>query len=161
MSAFRIREGRLPDDEAIGRSFIMGLQAFEKQMEPDRRIDPAVGGEFLAVLAARVAERQGRIYIAEDGAGAAIGWACCFTDEDDVYVEAELRRFGLVSELFVVESARGKGVGRALIAACEAHFRTLKLRSMMIGVLAKNANARRSYLAAGFRPYSEYLQKML
>ena len=55
----------------------------------------------------------------------------------------------------------GKGVGRALIAACESYFRTLKLRSMMIGVLAKNANAKRAYLAAGFSPYSEQLQKML
>jgi GNAT superfamily N-acetyltransferase len=161
VSTFRIRQGRLPDDEAIGHSFIMGLQAFEKAMEPDRRLDPTVAGEFLAVLASRIAERQGRIYIAEGGNGAPVGWACCFIDENEVYVEPELRRFGLISELFVVEAARGRGVGRALIEACEAYFRTLKLRSMMIGVLARNGNARRAYLAAGFRPYSEQLQKML
>ena len=161
MSGFRIREGRLPDDEPIARSFIPGLQTFEHILEPDRRLDPAVAGEFWAVLASRVAERQGRIFIAEDEAESAVGWAVCFTDENEIYVEADVRRFGLVSELFVVESARGQGVGRALIAACETHFRSLNLRSMMIGVLAKNANARRSYLAAGFSPYSEYLQKML
>jgi GNAT superfamily N-acetyltransferase len=161
VSTFLIRQGRLPDDEALARSFITGLQAFEKAMEPDRRLDPTVAGEFLAVLASRIAERQGRIYIGEDGNGAAVGWACCFIDENEVYVEAELRRFGLISELFVVEAARGRGVGRALIAACESYFRTLKLRSMMIGVLAKNDNARRMYFAAGFRPYSEQLQKML
>ena len=160
MSAFRIRDGRLPDDEVIARSFIMDLQVFEKALEPDRRLDAGVAGESFVVLAARVAERQGRVFIAEDGSGA-IGWACCFTDENEIYVEPELRRFGLISELFVVESARGKGVGRALIAACESHFRTLKLRSMMIGVLAKNADARRAYLSAGFSPYSEQLQKIL
>lgn len=108
-----------------------------------------------------MAERQGRIFIAETDDGSAVGWACCFVDNNEVYVEAEMRPFGLVSELFVVESARGAGVGHALIASCEAHFRSLSLRSMTIGVLAGNANARRTYLAAGFRPYSEQLRKML
>ena len=161
MMPFRVRPGRLPDDEAIARSFIMGLQAFEKNIEGDRRLDPAVADEFLSVLATRVAQRRGRIFIAEIGDGSAIGWACCFVDSNEIYVEPELRDFGLVSELFVVESARGAGVGRALIASCEAHFRSLSLRSMMIGVLAGNGNARRTYLAAGFRPYSEQLLKML
>ena len=161
MSTFKIRDGKLPDDEAIARSFIIGLQRFEHALEPDRRLDPPVAGEFLAVLATKVAERQGRIFIAEDAQGTAIGWACCFLDDNDVYVEAASRQFGLVSELFVVEEARGKGVGRALIAKCEEHFCALNLRVMMIGVLAKNDTARRSYLAAGFRPYSEHLTKAL
>ena len=161
MSAYRIREGRLPEDAAIGQSFIMGLQLFEKAMEDDRRIDATVAAEFFAVLASRVAEKQGRIFIAEDLAGAAIGWGVGFVDENEIYVEPELRRFGYVSELFVVEKARGQVIGRALIAACEAHFRSLNLRVMLIGVLAGNTNARRSYLAAGFRPYSEMPQKRL
>ena len=145
----------------IGRAFILGLQVFEKAMEADRRVDATVAGEFFDVLAARVAEKQGRIFIAEDADGAPIGWAACFVDENEIYVEPELRRYGYISELFVVENARGQGVGRALIARCEDYFRALKLRVMMIGVLAKNTNARRSYLTAGFRPYSEMLQKML
>ena len=161
MSGVRIRDGKLPDDAAIGRAFIMGLQQFEHALEPDRRLDPPVAGEFLAVLAAKVAEQHGRVFIADDAQGKAIGWACCFIDDNDVYVEAAQRQFGLVSELFVVEEARAKGVGRALIAKCEAHFRALNLRTMMIGVLAKNDRARRSYLAAGFRPYSELLHKAL
>jgi GNAT superfamily N-acetyltransferase len=161
VSAFRIRDGRLADDAPIARAFIMGLQQFEKTMEPDRRVDAAVAAEFFAVLASRVAERQGRIFVAEDATGAPIGWAACFVDENEIYIEPELRRYGYISELFVIESARGQGVGRALIAKCEDHFRTLKLRLMMIGVLSKNTNARRSYLAAGFRPYSEMLQKPL
>jgi GNAT superfamily N-acetyltransferase len=161
VSAYRIRDGKLPDDAHIGQAFIMGLQLFEKAMEDDRRIDATVAEEFFAVLASRVAEKQGRIFIAEDSGGEPIGWAACFVDENEIYVEPEVRRYGYVSELYVVEEARGQGIGRALIAKCETHFRTLCLQVMLIGVLAKNTNARRSYLAAGFRPYSEMLQKTL
>lgn len=46
MKPFRIREGRLPQDDAIARAFIMGLQAFEKAIEADRRLDAAVADEF-------------------------------------------------------------------------------------------------------------------
>jgi GNAT superfamily N-acetyltransferase len=161
VSAFRIRDGKLPDDAATAQAFIMGLQLFEKAMEDDRRVDATVAVEFFAVLSSRVAEREGRIFIAEDANGAPLGWAACFVDENEIYVEPALRRYGYISELFVIESARGQGIGRALIAKCEEHFRALKLRLMMIGVLSKNTNARRSYLAAGFRPYSEMLQKAL
>jgi GNAT superfamily N-acetyltransferase len=161
VSAFRIRDGRLPDDAEIGRGFIFALQAFEKTFEPDRRMDATVAAEFFDVLAARVAEKEGRVYIAEDSKGAAIGWAVGFVDENEIYVEPAVRRYGYVSELFVVESMRGQGVGRALIAKCEDYFRSLQLRVMLIGVLSGNTNARRSYLAAGFSPYSEMLRKML
>lgn len=161
MSAYRIRDGKLPDDAAMGRSFILGLQQFERTFEEDRRVDAAVAPEFFDVLMQRVAEKQGRIFIAEDAAGATIGWAVALVDDNEIYVELELRRFGYVSELYVVEAMRKQGIGRALIAKCEDYFRSLGLKLMMIGVLAKNTNARRSYIAAGFRPYSEMLQKKL
>jgi GNAT superfamily N-acetyltransferase len=159
VSGYRIRDGKLPEDAEIGRSFILGLQVYERAFEDDRRVDANVAAEFFDVLMARAAERQGRIFIAEDDAGAAIGWAVCFVDENEIYVEPELRKFGYISELYLVERARGRGIGRALIAACEAHFRTLGLKHMMIGVLSKNTNAHRSYINAGFRPYSEMLLK--
>ncbi|MBI1210528.1 MAG: GNAT family N-acetyltransferase [Alphaproteobacteria bacterium] len=161
MSDYRIRDGKLPEDAEIGSSFIFGLQQFERAMEDDRRVDATVGAEFFDVLAQRVAEKQGRIFIAEDASGAAIGWAACFVEENEIYVEPDLRRFGYISELYLVEHARGRGIGKALIAKCETYFRTLGLKLMMIGVLSRNTSARRSYVAAGFRPYSEMLQKLL
>lgn len=161
MSGYRIRDGKLPEDTAIGRAYIFGLQQFEHAMEDDRRLDASVGGEFFEVLAQRVTEKEGRIFIAEDDQGAAIGWAVCFVDENEIYVEPAVRVHGYISELYLVEGWRGQGIGRALIAKCEAHFRELGLKRMMIGVVAKNAPARRSYLSAGFRPYSEMLVKQL
>ena len=161
MSGYRIRDGNLPDDAAIGRSFIFGLQKYERLFEDDRRVDATVAAEFFEVLASRVAEKQGRIFIAEDEAGTAIGWAVCFVDENEIYVEPAVRTYGYISELYLVEQARGRGIGQALIGRCEDHFRTLGLKLMMIGVLSKNLGARRSYISAGFRPYSEMLLKGL
>ena len=161
MSGYRIRASKLPEDAAIGRAFIFGLQTFEHAMEDDRRLDASVAGEFFDVLAGRVAEKDGRIFIAEDDQSAAIGWAVCFVDENEIYVEPAVRRYGYISELYLVEGRRGQGIGRALIAECEAHFRALGLKRMMIGVVATNTRAQRSYLSAGFRPYSEMLVKAL
>ena len=56
---------------------------------------------------------------------------------------------------------RAAGAGRALIATCEDVARKMKLKSLMIGVLAKNARARKTYEAAGFAPYALELRKYL
>lgn len=161
VSAVHIRPGRVAEDKAVMIGFIDGLQAFEHAFEPDRRIDPKAGADFLPVLLERVEKQDGRIFIAEDDGGAPIGWAVFHTLEHLNYIVPEERLYGYVAELFVVEAARGQGVGRALIAACEDVARQMKLKSLMIGVLAKNARARKTYEAAGFAPYALELRKYL
>jgi GNAT superfamily N-acetyltransferase len=160
MSDFTIRDARWPADEPAAVSFIDGLQRFEYGFEANRRIDPQVGAEYFRVLMKRVAENDGRVFIAEQD-GAAVGWAVFLIEEQEVYVIAPERRTGYIAELFVHESARGSGVGKALIRACEAHARAIGLKVLMIGVLPKNERARAVYHAAGFAPYSEQLRKYL
>jgi GNAT superfamily N-acetyltransferase len=161
MIAFRLRATRLPDDAPLLRRFIAELQAYEKGFEPDRRTDDAVAAEFLAVLLDRVAKRNGAAFIAETEAGETLGWAAAHESENDIYVERDERTFGWISELYVVESARGLGVGRALIEACEDWARKRGLRVIMIGALAGNARALEVYRAAGYAPYATDLRKYL
>jgi GNAT superfamily N-acetyltransferase len=160
MSDFVIRDARWPADEAAAVSFIDGLQKFEYRFERNRRIDPQVGADYFRELMKRVAENHGRVLIAEQS-GKAIGWAVFLIEQEAIYVIESERHPGYIAELFVDESARRAGVGKALIAACEAHALAIGLKVLMIGVLPANGRARSVYLTAGFRPASEQLRKYL
>lgn len=160
MSALVIRDAVWPDDREVAVSFIDGLQHFEHGVEPNRRIDAAVGSEYLDVLLAAVAEHEGIVRIAELD-GRAIGWAVAWHDLDDMYVVAEERRFVYISELYVEEAVRGAGAGRALIASCEDWARVQSIRIVKIGVLAGNTRAATVYERAGYAPYAVRLRKFL
>ena len=153
-----IRQARLPDDAAVILSFIDGIQAFENPIEPDRRTDARVAKEYLAEIAERLAKQPGAIFLAED-AGAAAGWALVGREQNAVYVREDERVYANISELYVDENSRGKGVGQALIAACEEWARRQKLGVVMIGVLPGNQRANAIYREAGFAPYALQLRK--
>jgi GNAT superfamily N-acetyltransferase len=155
-----LRSAVFPDDDALGARFIYGLQVFERDIEPDRRVDDTVGSDFLTVLKTRIAERNGVAWIAEvDGVPA--GWCVCLDEQDEVYVEAALRRHFTVQELFVDAAFRGRGVGQVLLAAAEAEARCRGRPRLAIGVLEHNDNAQRAYRAFGFAPHSRWMIKPL
>ncbi|HUO93234.1 MAG TPA: GNAT family N-acetyltransferase [Rhizomicrobium sp.] len=160
MSAFRIREARLPDDRNALLGFILGSQHFEHEFEPDRRLDAPVAEEYFAQLSAEVSRRNGKIFVAEAN-GELLGWGVAHERENEIFVVADERLAGHITELYVIEAWRGKGVGRALIAACETWAKSRRLKTMTIGVLAGNARARRIYEANGFAPYAVELRKYL
>jgi GNAT superfamily N-acetyltransferase len=158
---YRIRRALLPEDKPALLGFIMGMQHFEKAIEPDRRVDGDVAEEFYADITERVVKKNGRILIAERTDGTAIGWAAACEAENEVYVEAAERTFGYIAELYVVEDMRGQGVGRALIAACEAWSKERGHKVLTIGVLVRNTRAHAVYRRAGFDDYVTMLRKYL
>jgi len=159
--SFRVRAARLPDDKPALLGFIIGMQHFESAIETDRRTDPDVAEEFYAVITDRIAQKNGRILIAESDNGRALGWAASCEEESEVYIHADERTYGYIAELYVAEEMRGRGVGRALIAACEEWARERGLKAMMIGVLSRNARAHGVYRGAGFQDYVTMLRKYL
>jgi GNAT superfamily N-acetyltransferase len=159
--SFHIRPADPARDREMLCGFILGLQEFEFGIEPNRRLDAAVGAEHLDVLAARIAEHGGEMLIAEDDSGAPLGWAVVHEGEDDLFVLERERRFALVAELYLVPQARGAGAGRALLAACEDWARGRGIGLLTIGVLSGNARARAVYERAGFAPYSQTLRKRI
>ncbi len=160
MPAVVLRAAVFPDDDALCAGFIHGLQVFERDIEPDRRVDDTVGFDFLNVLKTRIAEHDGIAWIAEVE-GVPAGWCVCLDDRDEVYVEAGLRRHFTVQELFVGAAFRGKGVGQVLLAAAEAEARRRGRPRLAIGVLEHNDNAQRAYRAFGFAPQSRWMIKPL
>jgi GNAT superfamily N-acetyltransferase len=154
-----VRVARLPDDEPAIISFIWGLQKFENAFEPNRRLDSAFASEHWPVMRARAAE-QGAIFIAE-AEGQPVGWALVLDEPGDIFVEQAQRRHGFIAELFVETSYRGRGHGRALIAACEDWTRARGLGVLIINVLAGNDKAIAVYDRDGFVPYNLNLRKTL
>ena len=156
---FRIRTAELPRDKPAFLGFIMDLQRFEHVFESNRRLDDTVAADYLEPLLRKVNEKGGRVFVAEDGEGATIGWGVVLEAEDDVFVIASERRYAYIAELFVAETMRGAGVGRALIAACEDWARSHGHAVMQIGVLPGNARAKAIYERAGYATYGLQLRR--
>lgn len=156
-----IRDMRLADDKPALLSFIDGSQAFEHNVEPNRRLDRTVAEDYLAELLNAVTERGGKVFVAQDTAGAAVGWGVVYVSNEEIFVVERERRFAYISELFVVESLRGKGIGRALIASCEDWARAHGIGIIQLGVLAGNVRARTIYSLSGYSDYALQLRKYL
>jgi len=58
-----------------------------------------------------------------------------------------------VHDIAVRADWRGRGVGQALLAACEQHARQKRCCKLTLEVLSGNARALRSYQRFGFAPY--------
>jgi ribosomal protein S18 acetylase RimI-like enzyme len=160
VSSSKIRDVRLPNDLPAILSFIDGSQAYEAAFEANRRLDATVAAEHFEHLLKEVAERQGRMFVAEID-GKAVGWACCVVQPHGVFVKEGERLSGYINEVYVDEAFRGRHIGRVLIAACEDHFRALGLTTVFIGVLSGNARAIAAYRAAGFGGYALEMRKRL
>lgn len=155
-----IRDADLSRDTAVLQRFIVGSNIYEGQFETDRRLDAAAGADYLPQLVDSATKKQGRIFIAEE-AGAPIGWAVCYVNEHEPFVKEEERPYGYVSELYVEEVFRGRHIGRALLNACEDHFRTLGMKTVLIAALSANIRAVNAYRATGYTDYAINLRKIL
>ena len=154
-----IRAARLPEDEPAILSFIWGLQRFENAFEPNRRLDPDFAKEHWADVQAQAVAR-GALFVAESDE-VPVGWAFVVEEPGDLFVAERERRYGFIAELFVQESARGKGHGRALIVACEEWTRGQGMTVLIIGVLTGNGKAAALYQRDGFAPYNLFMRKYL
>jgi ribosomal protein S18 acetylase RimI-like enzyme len=65
---------------------------------------------------------------------------------------------GWVSDLYVRERFRGRGIGRALLAATIAEWRLRGGHQVMLEVAHERTAARRLYEAAGFREQGKYFE---
>jgi ribosomal protein S18 acetylase RimI-like enzyme len=61
-------------------------------------------------------------------------------------------RDAFITELYLLPSARGRGIGRDTMAAIEAAAAALDVKAIHLGVLPENTAARALYRRAGFEP---------
>lgn len=156
---FTIREAQPEDRPALVR--LMGdLHDFEAALEENRTGREAADGH-LAWVEGQVAALGGVILVGERQ-GAVQGFICYTFEEDPgTFVKPAYRRHALIWDIAVAEEARGRGLGRALLAAAEEAARKAGISEIRLYVLEANERARRIYAEAGFKGYELFLAKRL
>ncbi len=92
----------------------------------------------------------------------AVGFVCGWPDrDDDPLLSPGAQAHGYVSDLFMLETWRRRGVARLLLEAIEAALRQRGCRRLQIHSKAGNQSALAAYSAVGFRPYEVILTKEL
>jgi ribosomal protein S18 acetylase RimI-like enzyme len=79
----------------------------------------------------------------------AVGLANCFLG----FSTFKARPLLNLHDLVVLPQHRARGIGQALLAACQAHARQQGCCKLTLEVLSGNQRALRSYQQAGFAPY--------
>jgi GNAT superfamily N-acetyltransferase len=128
---------------------------FERMKPPDR-----IGRWYLDALLRDCAEKQGALIVAEDDDGEIVGYATVLICVSDSVTEVDYR-YARVGDLIVSELARGRGVGRALLADCERRAREAGVDELRLNVLAANRQARDAYAALGLEDLHVTLRKRL
>ena len=149
-----------PEDGDQVTGCIVALQTYEHAIDPRVLPGEAVVDWYLDHLLSLCREQDGTILVAEED-GRVVGFAavqCKVPNEDADEGDYE---FALISDLGVNPPHRGRGIGRALIAACESYATDKGVRWLRIGVLGENAVARGLYERCGFSDRQVVLEKTL
>ncbi len=158
MSAPAIRETRPPDRPGI-LALIHALNLYEAALSADRRTD-AAAEECLAAIEDRIARDGGAVLVACEGE-TVLGVLSLTFATDEPFVRPELRHYGLVTDLVVAGTHRGRGIGGMLLREAESRARDAGCARLMIGVLASNEEARAAYERCGFAPHMLLMGKTI
>ncbi|MDF3071645.1 MAG: family N-acetyltransferase [Polyangiaceae bacterium] len=143
--SIEIREADLRQAEDA-QAFLLMLDAYARDaMGGGAPLDAEVTRRLVPALA----EHPGaHVLLAWEGARP-LGVATCFVGFSTFAARPLLN----VHDLGVVAAARGRGVGRALLAHAEALARSLGCVKLSLEVLEDNSLARGLYASFGFRDY--------
>lgn len=149
-----VRQATTPQELDDARALISAFVAWhrERHIEDsdliDRYFDAVAFAEELATLPGKYAPPKGSLLIAYDGATP----AGCVAMHDMGDGVCEMKR------MFVPESARGRGVGRALAERIVADATAAGYRLMRLDTSKRQGEAMRLYEAAGFVRIAPYYE---
>ena len=146
MGALRIVLADL-DDAAHAAAVVDLVDAYAR--EPLARGAPLPDDVRLRLVPGLRAHAGAVVFLAFEG-GASLGIAVCFTGFSTFAARPLLN----VHDLAVRADHRGRGVGRALLAAVEDHARARGFCKLTLEVQEHNTPARALYAAVGFEGYA-------
>lgn len=149
MAATAIREYEARDEDGVRECYVE-LQDDERLLDPHLRDGESSADEYLGHMFRRCSETGGKVFVAE-AEGRVVGFVSIWAKVASRAVEEEEYEYAYVSDLVVLRTHRGLGLGRALLAEAEEYARRRGAKRLRINVHAKNGVARRLYESSGFR----------
>jgi ribosomal protein S18 acetylase RimI-like enzyme len=147
-------------DAAAVRACFLELQEFERALEPTLPAGAAVADAYLRRMFDRCAQWDGAVFVAVV-AGEEVGFVSVWARVPQEELDEAPGEYAAISDLVVHPEFRRRGLGRMLLAEAERYARTHGAATLKIGVLARNAAARRLYEALDFVDYRVQLAKRL
>ncbi|HTW55008.1 MAG TPA: GNAT family N-acetyltransferase [Thermoplasmata archaeon] len=154
-AALRIRPYR-PTDRPYYARAVVDLQDHLTALDPFGvvRRAPAYGVRYVRAAIGLLRKNRGGILIAERD-GRPVGFVAAYVRPRNRVRDLELRpgRHGFVMDLFVDPSARGHGVGTALLRAAERFLARRGCTRVWLGVFVPNARAHALYRRLGYADF--------
>lgn len=148
-------------DEAALIDLVLGLQAFEGQWYDRVRPAAEIGPWYVVDLLNQCAKDQGTVLIAERD-GEPVGYAVVYVGLSTAGERDEMEyRYGRIGDLFVRDGHRGSGIGRALIAECEARTRAAGVNWLTIRHDPQNVRSAQLYARLGYGEVQTVREKKL
>jgi GNAT superfamily N-acetyltransferase len=159
-ATIRIRD-YMPADQAALIGLVRELNVFEGQWNEFARPAADIGPWYVADLLNQCAKDQGTVLIAERD-GKTVGYAVVYVGLSTIGDRDEVDyRYGRIGDLCVTEGCRGSGIGRALIAECEARTRAAGVTVLTIRHDANNVRPAQLYERLGFQAVQVVREKKL
>jgi ribosomal protein S18 acetylase RimI-like enzyme len=155
----KIRKATPEDREALELCFTE-LQNFERTIEPNRAEPEIVAADYIEELLADCVYHAGAVLIAEED-GRFAGFACVLSQVHSTSVIEKYRDHAYVTDLYVRQSDRGRGIGEQLMRAAEKYALENGAKRIRVGVLAANNAAHALYRKVGYRDYEVVLEKTI
>ena len=150
-----------PSDLAAVTRYVEAIQEHERADVPDLKPGSEIGADYARMLVRTAAEQNGRILMARAETGV-VGFACAWVqDDDDPLLRDDARTHAYVSDIFVEESWRRRGVASRLLDALEVEMRSRGCRRIRVCSKAANHLALECYKKAGYQPYEIIFAKRL
>jgi ribosomal protein S18 acetylase RimI-like enzyme len=146
-------------DLPLIETFVAAIQDHEGTTVSDLKPGSEIAGDYVRLLVRSLRESDGVMLMARRGAetvGFVAGWVAV---DSDPCLHEEARRYALVSDIYVIETARRQRVALRLLSAFEAAMRERGCNRFRLFAKATNLGALACYEAAGYRPYEVILSK--
>jgi ribosomal protein S18 acetylase RimI-like enzyme len=142
-----------PSDLATVIQYVEAIQEFERIHVPELKLGHEIGPDYASMLIRRVAERNGCMLMAR-AETRTVGFGCAWIQSDyDMLLREDARTHAYVSDIFVEDDWRRRGIALKILVALETEMRSRGCRRIRICSKATNQIALECYKRAGYRPY--------
>jgi GNAT superfamily N-acetyltransferase len=148
-------------DLAIVIHYVEAIQEFERIHVPELKSGREIGRDYASMLIRRVAESNGSILMARAEI-VTVGFGCAWVQsDDDMLLRDDARTHAYVSDIFVEDAWRRRGIALQILSALEMEMHSRGCRRIRICSKATNHVSLECYNKAGYRPYETTFTKDL